>query len=211
MIFLESLKFEYDDFTLQGSLHLHKGQRLAIIGKSGVGKTTLLTLLSGMLSLTSGTIKTNYNKPLHLLSSLLFQKDNLFDHMTVYKNVALGMDPGLKKRKIDDDRLMNILKDLDLQGLEHKYPHELSGGQQQRVGLARCLVQDRPLMILDEPFSGLDSSLIKHIMNIVIQECTEKERTLVFTSHHSEEISGLGTHSVAIEKGIIGKVQPLSP
>lgn len=158
------LEFSFD-------LRLDEGACLVVLGPSGCGKSTLLNLIAGFLTPHSGDIAWGgqsllgmppHDRPL----SILFQSDNLFDHLDVWTNVALGVNPSLRLTRNDMAMVAEALAGLGIAGMETRAIPSLSGGQQQRVALARALVRSRlttnigvprSLLLLDEPFSALDA------------------------------------------------------
>lgn len=169
---IKDLQFRYhpkepliEDF----SLHVKEGQILAIQGLSGSGKTTLLRLITGLETPTAGSIsiagKQVFGPGINVLPEqraigMVFQDYALFPHMTVGENIAFG----LKRSKEDTQTIIGqMLQLIGLQAFEHRYPYELSGGQQQRVALARAIAPNPALLLLDEPFSNLDTDLKQQI------------------------------------------------
>lgn len=169
---IEGLSFRYhqnqpliEDF----SLAIKQGEIVAIQGLSGSGKTTLLRLITGLEKPTSGQIVIDdhvvFNESVNIdpedrAIGMVFQDYALFPHMTVYQNIAFGL-----KGKTNDARgiVTQMLKLIGLTGYEDRYPYELSGGQQQRVALARAIAPNPKLLLLDEPFSNLDTDLKQQI------------------------------------------------
>ena len=169
---IEGLSFRYhqdqpliEDFSLE----IKQGEIVAIQGLSGSGKTTLLRLITGLETPSNGSIivgdtcvfgpKINVS-PEDRAIGMVFQDYALFPHMTVYQNIAFGL-----KGKTNDARgiVTQMLKLIGLTGYEDRYPYELSGGQQQRVALARAIAPNPKLLLLDEPFSNLDTDLKQQI------------------------------------------------
>ena len=151
------------------SMHLQKGEVVALLGPSGSGKTTLLRAVAGLESAKQGTIdigernvydgSKNFEMPAeHRNLGLVFQSYALWPHKTVFENVAYGLK--LRKLSTSDikDKVADVLKNLGLGHLAERYPHQLSGGQQQRVAIARALVYNPPVILLDEPLSNLTPS-----------------------------------------------------
>ena len=146
------------------NLNVERGEFVSLLGSSGCGKTTTLRLIAGFSEPMQGTISFDgrdyTHVPLHKRNfGFVFQSYALFPHMTVFDNVAFG----LKMRKLDkatiERDVMQMLKLVDLEGFENRYPREMSGGQRQRVALARAMVIKPDLMLFDEPLSNLDAKL----------------------------------------------------
>ena len=150
------------------SFQVEKGEFVAIMGASGSGKTTLLNCISTIDKVTSGNIYvagrniTNLNgKELNKFRreelGFIFQDFNLLDTLTAYENIALALTIQKVNATEINNRVHEIAKKLDISGIMNKYPYQVSGGQKQRVALARVLMQNADLVLLDEPFSALDA------------------------------------------------------
>ncbi len=160
MLELDALSFAYPGQSrpYSFSLKVASGEILAISGVSGAGKSTLLDLIAGFLTPLSGALRLDGTSLLGLMPeqrpvAILFQSDNLFDHLSVGKNLALARPRG----RLSDAEREDSLEAVGLSGLARRRAANLSGGQKQRVALARCLLLDRPILLLDEPFSALDA------------------------------------------------------
>lgn len=146
------------------TLAVERGERIAVLGPSGAGKSTLLNLIAGFLPPASGSIDIDgqphtHTPPARRPVSMLFQENNLFNHLTIRQNIALGMHPGLKLNAEQTAHLRAIAEQMGIDAMLERLPGELSGGQRQRAALARCLVRKQPVLLLDEPFSALDPAL----------------------------------------------------
>lgn len=166
-----SLEKSLGKFILHSSFTAHKGV-LGILGSSGCGKSMTLKCIAGLHSPDRGTIKLNgkllfsseskINVPSRKRNiGYVFQNYALFPHLTVSENIAYGIKSLEKKQRIK--KVLDMIDRMQLNGLEHNYPSQLSGGQQQRVALARTLITEPDLLLLDEPFSALDSH-IKYLL-----------------------------------------------
>lgn len=201
MLQLDNMLIRQAGFELRANWSLEKGRRLAIIGPSGGGKSTLLAAIAGFLPLAGGRIRINGQDigpldPGHRPVSLLFQDHNLFGHLDVGQNTGLGIRPDLKLTKGDLARVGRVLAHVGLEGFERRKPAELSGGQRQRVALARALLRDRPLLMLDEPFAALGPALKAEMLDLVAEITTETGATLLMVTHDpadAERIAGLTT------------------
>src|SRR5699024_8534120 len=156
------------------SFHLKAGQVCAIVGESGSGKTTLVRLIAGLERPDHGTITMDgkviaslkkFVQPEKRKIGLVFQEYALFPHLTVLDNVLYGISRSKNKKT----RAGEVLELVDLKNVEKRYPHQLSGGQRQRVALARALAPKPDLLILDEPFSNLDTVLRSQLRSQVFQ------------------------------------------
>lgn len=118
--------------------------------------------------------------------SMLFQENNLFSHLSVWQNIGLGLDPGLKLNASQREKMRHIARQMGLDSLLERLPGELSGGQRQRAALARCLVREQPILLLDEPFSALDPALRQEMLTLVAEVCRDKQLTLLMVSTASK-------------------------
>ncbi|NND89956.1 MAG: ATP-binding cassette domain-containing protein [Granulosicoccus sp.] len=163
----------------------------ALLGRSGSGKSTFLNLVAGFMQPDSGDIRWQGQSLLALAPdrrpvTTLFQQKNLFNHLTVEQNIGLGIHPGLKLSKTEARSITEVLDDVGLQGFERKLPGTLSGGEQQRVALARCLLRRRPILLLDEPFSALDT-VTRQEMIMLLSDVIAAYRPCVVMVTHDEE------------------------
>ncbi|WP_377278918.1 ABC transporter ATP-binding protein [Rhizobium sp. R86522] len=175
------------------SLDVRPGEFVSIVGPSGSGKTSLLTMIAGFEAPTAGAILVGDQDvtalaPNHRNIGMVFQKYALFPHMTVRQNIAFPLKMRrLAKGKAADSRVDAMLDLVQLDALEHRYPHELSGGQQQRVAVARALVFDPPVILMDEPLGALDKKL-RESMQVEIKQIQERiGATVIYVTHDQEE------------------------
>ena len=175
---------------------LDQGQCLAVMGPSGVGKSTLLNLIAGFEKPSSGALSWQGQSllplaPDHRGVSMLFQSHNLFDHLSAARNVDLGLSPNRAATPAQQAQRDQAFVDLGIDGLQARLPADLSGGQQQRVALARCLVSDRPLILLDEPFSALDQQTRQDAIE-ALKVLQARGKTLVLVTHQPQDAIALG-------------------
>ena len=192
MIELNQINYQYDDFKMHFNMQIASQEKVVIVGPSGAGKSTLLSLIAGFIFPSSGQIILNNQNMTQTLPgkrpvSMLFQNNNLFDHLTVEQNIALGIKPSLKLTTFEKQNIADMLAKVGLSGFNERYPNQLSGGQRQRVALARCLIQHRPILLLDEPFSALDQALRFEMLALVNHICDEFDLTLLMVSHYLDE------------------------
>lgn len=190
------------------SLSIYKGELFSLLGGSGCGKTTLLRLLAGFESPTSGRILidgvdvTNwppYRRPVNMM----FQSYALFPHMTVYQNISFGLrQEPLNKTEINQ-RVQESLELVQMGGYAHRKPHELSGGQRQRVALARSLVKQPKLLLLDEPLAALDKKLREKTQFELVNIQERVGITFVVVTHDQEEAMTMSTRMAVMEEGRI--------
>lgn len=181
MVKLEKITLRYGDHTVlqNRSLTLGQGQRLALMGPSGCGKTTLLRILLGLLPPTEGRVENTFCNP-----AAVFQEPRLLPWRTALENVNLV----LGDQKSTLPQASGALDRMLLSDAEGKYPRELSGGMQQRVALARALAVNPDLLILDEPFKGLDEALRDH----VLAEVSKTQAAILLVTHDRSEAQALG-------------------
>ena len=176
-------------FTLEGeievlnsiNLNLKEGEKIAIVGPSGCGKSTILNLISGLISPDKGTIELNGDV------GYMFQKDNLLEWRTIYKNITLGLEIKGKISKEQKAYIDNLLKKYNLYEFRNSYPHELSGGMRQRVSLIRTLVLNPSILLLDEPFSALDSQTKITVNEDVYSIVSKENKSVILVTHDIAE------------------------
>ena len=208
MIRLDNVFLADDTLPMTFDLQVAAGERIAIIGPSGAGKSTLLNLIAGFVLPTQGNIWLNgenhtrsapYERPV----SMLFQENNLFPHLTVQQNLALGLKTSLKLTALEQDQIEQVADAVGLTSFLSRLPNSLSGGQKQRVALARCLLRDKPILLLDEPFSALDPELRMDMLNLIDELCHSKNLTLLLVTHQPSELTGKVDRMLRIENGRI--------
>ncbi|SLN75884.1 thiamine ABC transporter ATP-binding protein [Roseisalinus antarcticus] len=187
MLTLESLVLQQGAFRLEADLTVGAGVT-AVIGPSGGGKSTLLAAIGGFLDPALGHIRIDGRDMAGLAPharpvAQLFQDGNLFPHLTVAQNVMLGIAPGLGRDPARDARVEEVLARVGLSGLGARKPGALSGGQQSRAALARVLVQDAPLVLLDEPFAALGPGLKAEMLILARDVLAAPGRTLLMVTH----------------------------
>ncbi|SFN18110.1 thiamine transport system ATP-binding protein [Izhakiella capsodis] len=215
MLTLTDLTYLYNPLLMNFSFHLTPGERVAIFGPSGAGKSTLLSLIAGFLTARSGQLLLNgqshtNSTPAQRPVSMLFQEHNLFPHLSVAENIGLGIHPGLKLTCAQKQRLSDIAGQTGIEDLLHRLPAELSGGQRQRTALARCLVRQQPILLLDEPFSALDPALRQEMLQLVQRVCDDRGITLLMVSHNIDDALRITTRSLLIVDGQIAWDGPSS-
>lgn len=198
MISLQNIDFKYDnsnELVLNNlSLDVEKGKILAIIGASGCGKSTILRIIAGLEKPQSGNVFINgkdvSNTPTENRNvGFMFQEYALFPHMTVYQNILFGL-------KKDNGRVKEIATIVGIEELLERYPHELSGGQRQRVALARSVAYEPSVLLLDEPFSNLDTDLKDHIRIDLLKILKKLEITTILVTHDKEDAEVLADEVV---------------
>ena len=212
MLQAADLTLRYPGFDGCYSLSVPAGALCGLIGPSGGGKTTLLHAIAGFERPSAGTLHFAGQDLLPLAPaarplSILFQEHNLFPHLTAAENVGLGADPRLRLSAEQRAAVEEALARVGLAGLGARRPSELSGGQRQRVALARALVRKRPLMLLDEPFGGLDPAL-RHEMIALINALRREAGLTVLLSIHTPEDIGAADLIAFIDEGRVLAAAP---
>lgn len=208
MLTLEKITYLYDHLLMRFDVHIQPGERVAILGPSGSGKSSLLNLIAGFLAPVSGRILLDnrdhtLTPPAKRPVSILFQENNLFSHLTVEQNIGLGLHPGLRLNAAQQKLLNQIAQQVGLEDCLDRLPANLSGGQRQRAALARCLVRSQPILLLDEPFSALDPALRNEMLQLLEQICAQRTLTLLMVSHNLEDVARIAERTLLIVDGRI--------
>ena len=208
MLTLTDVTWLYQHLPMRFTLSVRQGELIAVLGPSGAGKSTLLNLVAGFLQPANGRITIEghdhtHTPPAARPVSMLFQENNLFTHLTVRQNIGLGMHSGLRLNAGQQQKLSDIAAQMGIGDLLERLPGELSGGQRQRVALARCLVREQPILLLDEPFSALDPALRQEMLLLVKEVCERQNLTMLMVSHSVEDALKIARRSVVIADGRI--------
>ena len=210
---LDGLEKRYGDLLAVASMQLDAapGEFVTLLGPSGSGKTTTLAMVAGFEEPTRGSVwlgETDITGlPTHRRNlGMVFQGYALFPHMTVFDNVAFGLR--LKRVRGEDlrRRVAAGLRSVALEGMERRRPSELSGGQQQRVALARAIVDDPPLLLMDEPLSALDKALRKQMQIELRHIHRNVGTTVVYVTHDQEEALSLSDRIVVMHEGRVVQI-----
>lgn len=179
------------------SFAVKKGEFVCIIGTSGGGKSTILKLIAKLIEPSSGSI----NLPSKV--SMVFQSTSLFPWLTVFENIAFGLQSSQLTKNETFKTVTEHIKMVGLNGFEERYPHELSGGQRQRVGIARALTVNPEVLLLDEPFSSLDPKTSHELHEDIISIWQKTGKTIIMVSHLIEEAVSLADRIFLIKNGTI--------
>lgn len=213
MLTLENIVLQQADFRLTACFDVPSGSITAVLGPSGGGKSTLLNLIAGYLTPSSGHIlwdgaDITALPPAQRPVAMLFQDYNLFPHLSVAQNVGLGIRPDLRLTSQDKANLSTALQRVGLSGFEARKPGSLSGGQQGRVALARILVQRRPLILLDEPFAALGPALKAEMLDLVAKLAAETGATLLMVSHDPADARRIAPLTLLVADVKVHQPQP---
>lgn len=190
---------------------IEKGEFLTLLGPSGCGKSTLLRCIAGLNNFENGSIIIDNKdignvKPKDRQVGMVFQSYALFPNMTVYENIAFGLKIKKIPKKEIDKKVKEMIEIVELNGKEDNYITELSGGQQQRVALARSIVTEPKVLLLDEPLSALDAKIRKNLQ-VQIRKIQKKlNMTTIFVTHDQEEAMTMSDKIIVMNKGYIAQI-----
>ncbi len=192
MLTVEKVTIRQGAFELRADLAIAPDRLTAVIGPSGAGKSTLLGLAAGFITPETGRVliggvDVSHAAPGERPVSIVFQDSNLFPHLSVEANVGLGIRPSLRLTGAEKARVTDAINWVGLSGMERRKPAALSGGQQSRVALARVLLRDTGLVLLDEPFAALGPALKEEMLGLVARIMSEHGRTIVMVTHDARD------------------------
>lgn len=220
---IERLCRTFSDVTAVGdmTLHVSSGEAVVLLGPSGCGKTTTLRLVAGLEHPDSGSIMVGdavlvapgvFVPPERRGMGVVFQSYALWPHKTVFDNVAFGLQVRRRRARPDEadisTRVRRALGTVRLESMEDRFPHELSGGQQQRVALARVLVTEPRMLLLDEPLSNLDTQLREDMRFEIKRLQRQLGITMIYVTHDRAEALSLADRIVAMRDGYVQQVGP---
>ena len=190
------------------NLHIQKGDFYTFLGPSGCGKTTLLRMIAGFTTPDEGDIyfdeqRVNDIPPWERDVGMVFQSYALWPHLSVFDNIAFGLRERKVPKAVIREKVNAALKMVNLEGLEKRRPSQLSGGQQQRVALARTLVIEPRLLLLDEPLSNLDAKLRVQMRNELLRLQRELGITTIYVTHDQEEALAISTRIAVMSEGVV--------
>ncbi|SHO56586.1 ABC transporter ATP-binding protein [Vibrio quintilis] len=216
---ITQLTCRYGDQTILESLSLSvtRGEIICLLGASGCGKTTLLKAIAGLLPLHAGKLYLNDRllddssrqvAPEQRHIGMIFQDYALFPHLTVSENIAFGLPSQSRREK--QQRVEEMLSLVRLDGYQSRYPHQLSGGQQQRVAIARSLAYQPELLLLDEPFSNIDTQVRHELIREIRSIFKQQGVTAIFVTHSREEAFAFADKMAVMNQGVIEQFGPAS-
>lgn len=210
VIELKNVTKSFDDNVIlkDFNIKVKKDEFLTILGPSGCGKTTILRLIGGFEAPDEGKILFNGNditnkEPYERKINTVFQKYALFPHMNVYKNIAFGLNIKKMDKKLIKEKVREVLKLVNLEGFENREIESLSGGQQQRIAIARALVNEPEVLLLDEPLGALDLKL-RQAMQIELKRIQKSVGiTFIYVTHDQEEALSMSDTIIVLNNGEI--------
>ncbi|MDA8186935.1 MAG: ABC transporter ATP-binding protein [Dehalococcoidales bacterium] len=213
-VVIDNLKKYFGNVLASNIEHLevHQGEFVSFLGPSGCGKTTTLRCIAGIIEPDAGLISIRgrditRTPPYKRNLGMVFQNYALFPHMTVFDNVAYGLRNYRKLAKKEiGDKVAQVLELVELPGFEGRFPHQLSGGQQQRIALARAVVYDPDVLLLDEPLSNLDAKLRKSMRFELKRLQRRLNITTIFVTHDQQEALSLSDSIVVMNGGRVEQV-----
>ncbi|EZH66699.1 ABC transporter ATP-binding protein [Bacillaceae bacterium JMAK1] len=198
-----------NEFTLD----IEEGEIISLLGPSGCGKTTTLRMIAGFEQPSAGSMIKNdqviYDENTNVAPEkrsvgMVFQDFALFPHLTIEKNITFGLTK--MSRQARKDRALEMLQLIGLENYAKSFPHELSGGQQQRIALARALAPKPDIVLLDEPFSNLDSSMKDQMRKDVAYMLREQKTTAIFVTHDQKDAFAISDRVIVMNQGAIQQV-----
>ncbi len=207
MLRLDDIVLGQGKFRLAANWALEAGARVAVIGPSGGGKSTLLMGIAGFLVPLQGRILWQGQDlascaPGDRPISILFQDQNLFPHLTVLQNLGLGLSPRLRLGAEDLARIDAALDRVGLAGMDTRRPAELSGGQQGRAALARALLRARPILLLDEPFAALGPALKAEMIRLVDEIAAVTGALVLMVTHDPDDVRQFAGQVILVADGL---------
>ena len=193
------------------NLNIHENEFVTLLGPSGCGKTTTLRILGGFANPDTGKVifdGTDITRipPNKRQLNTVFQKYALFTHMTIAENIAFGLKIKKKSKAYIDDKIRYALKLVNLEGYENRMPNSLSGGQQRRIAIARAIVNEPKVLLLDEPLGALDLKLRQEMQYELIRMKNELGITFVYVTHDQEEALTMSDTIVVMNQGYIQQI-----
>ncbi|MEO9819140.1 MAG: ATP-binding cassette domain-containing protein [Paracoccaceae bacterium] len=213
MLTVKNLLVRHGTFSLRADWSVQSGSRTVVIGPSGAGKSTLIGAVAGFVDVAQGQITLDgtditHANPANRDIAMLFQDGNLFPTLTLEQNVSLGLRPSLKLDAEERQRVHTVLNKVGLSGFENRKPGQVSGGQQGRAALARILLQRKPLLLLDEPFSALGPALRQEMLDLVNDVLDETQATLLMVTHNPDDAKHIAQDIIFLDDGVAHSPEP---
>ena len=193
MLSLNNVQFSWSvEEKFEFNFSIKKGEVVTIEGPSGVGKSTLINLISGFLVPERGEIlwlnkRIDNLQPNERPTSTIFQNNNLFEHLSCFDNVCLGVSSNLKISSREKENITSLFSELGITKIMERMPNEISGGQEARVSIIRALMTKKPILLLDEPVSSLDQETREETLKVIKKTSEKYNLTLVVVSHHRDD------------------------
>jgi sn-glycerol 3-phosphate transport system ATP-binding protein len=197
------------------SVTIEPGEFFVLVGPSGCGKSTMLRMIAGLEEITSGTLKigdavANHLPPSKRELSMVFQNYALYPHLTVEQNIAFGLNVKKIKKSVQQQHVADVAETLGLTNFLRRKPRELSGGQRQRVALARSIVSEAPICLMDEPLSNLDAKLRTQMRSEIRRIQRELNITMIYVTHDQVEAMTMGDRIMILHQGKVQQIgQPI--
>jgi len=193
---------------LSADISLESEKIYAVVGPSGAGKSTFLNILSGFTEISNGSIVWNKHEvsglpPSKRNISILFQDNNLFPHLTVWRNLALAVTQRPKISNDERSQLRSAMSEVGILGLENRKPSQLSGGQQSRAALARVLLQKNTILLLDEPFAALGPSLKDQMLELIKKIAKNRKLLVLMVTHDPADAKKIASHTIVVKENKI--------
>ena len=207
---LKNINKSFKDFKASNNVNfsIEEGKLIGLLGPSGSGKTTILRMIAGLETPDSGDIIIGGTRVNDIPAGkrgigFVFQNYALFRHMTVFENIAFGLQVQKKDKKFIKTRVQELIELVGLNGFEKRYPHQLSGGQRQRVAFARALAPNPKLLLLDEPFAAIDAKVRKELRSWLKEMVEKLGITSIFVTHDQEEAVEVADEIIVTNRGRI--------
>ncbi|MFO1034808.1 MAG: ATP-binding cassette domain-containing protein [Hyphomicrobiales bacterium] len=215
MIRFDKAQYRHQDFTLDMDFSVARNSFTAVLGPSGAGKSTLLNVIAGFEPLAQGSLLIAGEDmaavpPQSRPASMVFQDNNVFAHLSAFDNVALGIDPGLALDTAGRERVAAALEAVGIAHLAARLPGSMSGGERQRIALARVLVRNRPVLLLDEAFAALGPGLRRDMLQLVQRLHRQLHLTTLMVTHAPEDARAVAASVIFVDAGEVRPPQPLA-